>query len=213
MRAKLAITLLALALVPALAAGCGDTSGSARAATERASACPRAWRADWQRLADRTQARVYCPAWLPQPLTGQLAPDTTYPGGGGLALSVSRDRSWLASMLATDETGEVHVAFRAYPGRTAIPRCRQDDTLAGKTVHRTVPCFDDPHGEYRAGPIRATLYTVNQGVDQWHLLYAWRRAGTLYTLSEHVTPPYSYPQVLANLHRMLRRLVPLAPSR
>ena len=49
------------------------------------------------------------------------------------------------------------------------------------------------------------MYTVNQGADSWHVLFAWRRGGSLYTLSEHVAPPLTFSKVVANLERMLRR--------
>jgi len=44
------------------------------------------------------------------------------------------------------------------------------------------------------------------------VLYAWRRAGTLYAVSEHVTPPYTYGQVVSNLNRMMRGLVLVRPA-
>ena len=59
-----------------------------------------------------------------------------------------------------------------------------------------VPCFADPQGTLRVGDILATVYTVNQGEDEWHVLYAWRHGGSLYTVSEHVHPPYTYKQML-----------------
>ena len=51
------------------------------------------------------------------------------------------------------------------------------------------------------------MYTVNHGADSWHVLFAWRRAGSLYTLSEHVAPPLSFSRVVANLKRMHDGLV------
>ena len=56
------------------------------------------------------------------------------------------------------------------------------------------------------------MYTVNHGADSWHVLFAWRRAGSLYTLSEHVAPPLSFSQVVANLKRMLDGLVLVRPT-
>ena len=109
-------------------------------------------------------------------------------------------------------TGEVHVNFRGYPGRTAIPICEDTQTVNGKTVHPKMPCFADPKPAAPIAGIKPTLYTVNQGVDQWHLLYAWRDHGSLYTVSEHVTPPYTYKQVLANLDRMMRTLERMQPK-
>ena len=46
------------------------------------------------------------------------------------------------------------------------------------------------------GDVTATVYTANQGIDEWHVLYAWKQDGSLYTVSEHVTSPYSYSQVV-----------------
>jgi hypothetical protein len=60
--------------------------------------------------------------------------------------------------------------------------------------------------------VTATVYTANQGIDEWHVLYAWERDGSLYTVSEHRAPPYSYSQVVKNLDRMTRGLVALEPS-
>jgi hypothetical protein len=75
-----------------------------------------------------------------------------------------------------------------------------------------IPCFSDPGGHFRARGIDATLYTVNQDWDQWHLLYAWRKNGSLYTVSEHVIKPLTYAQVQRNLDRLVRGLVYLSPS-
>jgi hypothetical protein len=60
--------------------------------------------------------------------------------------------------------------------------------------------------------ITATVYTVNQGVDQWHVLYAWRRAGSLYAVSEHVAFPLTYGKVVLNLDRLLRSLAVIKPT-
>lgn len=102
--------------------------------------------------------------------------------------------------------------FRGYPGRTAIPVCEDTLTVNGKTVHPKIPCFADPHGRKQFGTRTVTVYTANQGVDQWHVLYAWREAGSLYTISEHVVLPYSYAQVVGNLDRIMRGLVHLRPA-
>jgi hypothetical protein len=105
------------------------------------------------------------------------------------------------------ESGEVHVNLRGYPGRTRIPTCRDLDT------DKPVPCFSDPQRGVRAGDITARVYTANQGADQWHVLYAWRHNGSLYAISEHVAPPYTYARVLRNLNRMLAGLVLVDPKR
>ena len=55
-------------------------------------------------------------------------------------------------------------------------------------------------------------YTANQDADRWHVLYAWRHDGSLYTLSQHVAVPLTYRKVVADLDRMLRSLVLVRPS-
>jgi len=64
----------------------------------------------------------------------------------------------------------------------------------------------------RRGDIVARVYTANQGADQWHVLYAWRHRGSLYAISEHVTPPFTYARVVRNLNRMLTNLVLVRPK-
>ena len=196
-----AILLGALALA---ASACGGERAAEAAPTPKT--CPKTWRAGWQALANRIDTPVYCPSWMPNPIDAHIG------GQWNNVHSVSRDRSYLESFVWQETgngSGEVHVNLRAYPGRTSIPRCPVSDT--GKTTN--VPCFADPHGRKRAPGIIATMYTVNQGADTWHVLYAWRGAGTLYAISEHVAPPLSYRRVVQNLDRMLRGLVLVQPER
>jgi len=160
--------------------GCGSTTaGNGVADAAAARSCPAAWRAGWEKLANRIQASVYCPTWMPDPLDARIG------GSYGNGESVSRDRSYLVSF---------------------IPTCPDLDT------NKPVPCFSDPKGRVRSGDIAARVYTANQGADQWHVLYAWRRSGSLYALSEHVAPPYTYAQVVRNLKRMLAGLVVVSPK-
>lgn len=204
-------------LIAALAtafAGCGGGGGtSANApANAPAAACPGAWKAGWQRLADELGAPVYCPTWMPEPLDAKIGGQ--YKNG---RWADKRDNSYLVSFVWVDHDAgvsrEVHVNFRGYFGRTAIPTCQSTHTVKGKTVRKPVPCFADPQPTKRVlGDVSATVYTVNQGIDEWHVLYAWGRNGSLYTASEHVIAPYSYKRVVRNLDRMVRGLVMLEPS-
>ncbi|HSS74017.1 MAG TPA: hypothetical protein VLK53_10650 [Gaiellaceae bacterium] len=206
-------TLAPLAAVALLLAGCGGSASvepSAKAVSA-APACPSDWRPGWQGLANQIHTPVYCPSWMPSPLDARIG--GTYANGR----FVSPDRSYLVSFVSVEHdlggvSGEVHVNFRAYPGKTAIPTCEDTITENGATRRTKIPCFDDRRWTRRFGPTRVTAYTANQGVDQWHVLYAWRRAGTLYTLSEHVTPPNTYGQVVSNLNRMMRGLVLVRPA-
>ena len=196
-----------------LAVGCGGggaSVGAPKAAAASKQAAPRcAYPAGWQRLANRIAADVYCPGWLPDPLTSQIG------GRWNNIDSVGRDRSYLESFVWQETEvgpngagGELHVNLRGYPGRTEIPMC---PTGAGN--RNPVPCFDDPRGHVRSNGIDATLFTVNQGADQWHVALAWRHRGSLYTLSEHLAPPLNYEKLLRYLKRELRSLVLIEPSR
>jgi hypothetical protein len=197
------IAAAALALV---AAGCGGAADTAAPAADAAPAKPScAHRPGWQRLANRIEADVYCPGWLPNPLSGRIGAQDNNIN------AVSRDRSYLESFVwqetgAGPAGGELHVNLRGYPGRTAIPMCRAFNGN-GKT-----PCFADPHGGVTENGIRATLYTVNQDADSWHLLLLWHHRGSLYTLSEHLAPPLDYRKLLAYLRHELRSLVLVPPS-
>jgi hypothetical protein len=186
------------------ASGCSSGQTKAAAAPAPNPVCK--YRAGWQKLANRIDAPVYCPGWLPDPLTAQLG------GRWNNIDSVDPDRSYLMSFVWQETGGgaaggELHVNLRGYPGRTAIPRC----TRGGKDK-TLIPCFSDARGKVRANGITATMFTVNQDADQWHILLAWRLRGSLYTLSEHVAPPLTYRKVVAYLKRELRSLVLIEPS-
>jgi hypothetical protein len=198
MRATIVAALAALAL----AAGVPGSSAAPKAA------CPAAWAAGWQKLADRIDAPVYCPTWMPNPLNAQIG------GQYQDIYSIGKDRSYLVSFLEHGDldSGDVHVNFRGYPGRTTIPTCQTIALEGTKTLHGVTPCFADPHGTAKAPGITATVYRVNQDADQWHVLLAWRYNHSLYTVSEHVIPPYTYEQVLKNLGVLLKSLVLVRPQ-
>jgi hypothetical protein len=207
------VVLGALAVVVAGVAIANRGSDESTAAVESAQADTEgcAYLAGWRRLADRIDAPVYCPGWIPTPLTAQIG------GPWNNIASVDSDRSYLMGFV-WQETGfggkvsEVHVNFRGQPGNTRIPTCQDVSTVAGVTHRKNIPCFQEPAGAVRsANGIVATKYTVNHGADSWHVLLAWRRGGGLYTLSEHVAPPLTYAQVLENLQHMLDRLVLVRP--
>ena len=189
-------------IVAALAATCLAVLASSASALGRA--CPQAWQHGWQKLANRVEAPVYCPTWMPNPLDARIGGQYTD------IYSVSRDGSYLVSFLEHGDlgSGDVHVNFRGYPGRTAIPRC------PAPVGHGKTPCFSDPVARMRSNGIDATVYQVNQGADQWHILLAWQYRGSLYTVSEHVIAPYRFStQVKRNLAVLLKSLVLVKPSR
>ena len=202
MRATLVavVAALAVSLVPPASAG----------HRAPALACPAAWAKGWIALANKIQAPVYCPTWMPQPLNAQIG------GEWQDIYAIGKDRSYLISFLYHGDlgTGDVHVNFRGYPGQTKIPTCKTI-VLAGKnkTIRGTTPCFADAQGTQTENGIKATIYTVNQDADQWHVLFAWRYHGSLYTVSEHVIKPYTYEQVVQHLDKLLRTLVLVQPTK
>ena len=214
----LRLALIAVSAVVLVASGCGGSSKSSKATSGAAASvpakpsCPAKWRPVYQRLANQIHAAVYCPSWMPSPLTGEIGRNVSFGGAGGSSLSVDKDGSYLALFVWAERgSGEVHVNLRGYPGRTTIPRCIKVDTNGTKRVETDVPCFADARGKVRASGIVATFYTVNQDADLWHVLYAWRHDGGLYTVSQHVAAPLTYAKVVASLNRILNNLVLLQP--
>ena len=199
--------LALLALLALAAAGCASGKAEPTANSTAARACPKGALAGWHKLANRIDAPVYCPTWLPDPLDGVIG------SRWNNIDEVSRDRSYLESWV-WQETGpgaaggELHVNLRGYPGRTGIPRCVNADSKKRELI----PCFSDARGRVRINGITATVYTVNQDADQWHVLYAWRRGRSLYTVSEHVAPPVTYAKARRYLDRILRGLVLVRPQ-
>ena len=198
MRRALCIALLAL-----VAAGCSlDDDGVEGRASAGAPtpACPAAWKPGWQQLANDVGTRVYCPSWMPSPIDAEIGGQWNSDG-----VIVDEDKSYLAGFLWHEAgSGDVHVNFRGYPGRSAVPRCRD-----GK---RSIPCFSDVRGTRKVGGKTVTVYTVSRDADQWHVTYLWRENGTLYTVSEHVAPPLTFQRVLANLDRIVGGLEAIEPQ-
>jgi hypothetical protein len=194
MRASIVAAAAAAVLAVLLAPGASATSRQ----------CPQPWAEGWHVLANKVQIPVYCPTWMPNPLDAKIG------GQYEDIYSIGRDRSYLVSFLEHGDlgSGDVHVNFRGYPGRAAVPKC------PAPVGHGTTPCFSNPVAHLNANGIRATVYQVNQGADQWHILLAWRYHGTLYSVSEHVIPPYRFStQVRHNLTLLLESLVLVQPKR
>jgi hypothetical protein len=201
---RLVLPLLALAAAAAvLAVGAAVGAGAHGRA---AASCPKAWAASWQRLANRIHAPVYCPSWLPDPLTGQIG------GKWNIIDSVARDRSYLIGFAWQEMGQEIHVNLRGYPGVTKVPTCRETNQVDGKTQTIHIPCFSDPHPPTTIAGLRVTEYTVNQDADMWHVLYAWTYNRSLYTISQHISLPLTFPMVVRDLKQELAGLVLIKPA-
>jgi hypothetical protein len=204
------VVCVAAGVVLGTAAGCAGEDEAPAAEAAPPPTCPQPARASWQKLANEIDAPVYCPSWLPQPLVGKFS------GRFFNGRSVDPDRSYLVSFVWFESAGglvqEVHVNLRGYPGSTRIPVCEDLLNVNGKIVRKDIPCFSDRAGQKKIGAQKVTVYTANQGVDMWHVLYAWRHKGSLYTLSQHVADPYTLEQVIGHLNRMTRTLVRIEPQ-
>ena len=210
MTRKKAAALVALVLGGAVLGGCAgddEPAAPAKAAPPPPPVCATELKRQYQKLANRVRIPVYCPTWMPSPLDGDLN------GPWENGVSVKGDRSYLVSFLWHEPPAQdVHVNLRGYPGRRTIPRCEDTQVVAGKTRRRPIPCFSDAQPVRRVAGLTVIPYTVNQGVDQWHVLYLWRVDGNLYTISEHVAKPLTYRHVVRNLDRMMRGLVRVQPT-
>ena len=165
-----------------------------------------AYPAGWQKLANKIKAPVYCPGWLPDPLTGQIG------GKWNNINDVSPDRSYLESFVWQETGGgvgggELHVNLRGYPGRTKIPTCR-----TGGVDSRTCRASTATAGRSRRTGSPHSSTRPNQDTDAWHAALLWRKGGTLYTLSEHVAPPLTYNHVVRYLKQELASLVLIKPA-
>lgn len=199
--------ILLILFIPLVAAACGGSELASAPAPPQtpARACPAAWKPGWQRLADRIHAPVYCPSWMPSPLTAEIK------GQWNNIDSVDPDRSYLMGFVWQEAGQEVHVNLRGYPGVTRIPTCRSIELVRGKKHETKVPCFADKRATKHIAGVTLEMFTVNQDADQWHVLYAWRHDGSLYTLSQHIAPPMTYPMVIRTLDHMMRSLVLVEP--
>ena len=195
---------LALVLVSFAAVGCGgESSASAEAphsitTTAAEPTCPPALARGWQKLADQIEAAVYCPSWLPDPLVGRI-------GGQWEGIhSVTKERQL---------SHRVHLvpARRRRGAREPARLSRRDE---GAVLQRSSPCFSGERGTREVAGTTVDVYTVNRGADTWHVLYAWKEDGSLYSVSQHVVPELglSYSQVVKSLDRIMAGLVKIEPQ-
>src|SRR5918998_226811 len=207
MRGVGALLVLVAAVAASACGGSDDEPAKAAAKPAADPVCPAKWKDDWERLANRIEAPVYCPSWMPDPLDGDL--DSRWNNIN----SVDPDGSYLLGWTWYEvQSGELHVNLRGQPGNTKIPTCQEVETEAGVTRRRNVPCFADPGGTKKLGDLEVQVYTRNRGADVWHVLYAWEDEGSLYAASQHVAEPLTYAQVVDNLDRITRSLVRIEPE-
>jgi hypothetical protein len=191
--AGLALVVAPIAAV-ALTAGVWQDDGGTDPAGPSGS-CPAEWRAEWQGLADRIDAPVYCPGWLPAALASEAH-----------HASVDADGSYQAGFHDPEvRFGDIHVVVARYPG-TEFPRCTDLET------RKVVPCANKPTVRKRLAGLSVTLYERTWGHEANHLLYAWTYQGSLYTASIHRDRTVTRAIVLRHLERVVRNLERIDPG-
>ena len=140
MRAWSAAAFAALALVFVPAAS----------STAAKSGCPAAWRAGWQALANRIDAAVYCPTWMPNPLDAKI-------GGQFIDIdSVAKDRSYLDQLPRARGRRERRRAreLPRLPGQYGDPDCKTVIPNGKKTIRGKTACFSGAAGVQTAPGIK-----------------------------------------------------------
>jgi hypothetical protein len=186
-------------------AGCGGESSSpgsnsAPAASQPAGSsstvrtCPAAWTADWQAWANTIGAVVYCPTFIPSPLTAEI--------GGTWLTAKEPGRSWQLGYSWLEHGDLVHVVFEGYPAsRKWPPMCDG------------VPCFDGETGTEAIAGKQVTWYEKNEASHSGHLAAVFRANGYVYVVSMHVSQPYDTDaKVRTALTRTVSGLVPMQPA-
>lgn len=180
------------------ASACGGggsaTSSGGASTTGAAPACPAAWKAGWQAWANRVDERVYCPSFLPNPLTGEIH--------GQWNTALAPGKRWQVGYAWLEHDDLVHVVFEGYPAAGWPPSCEG------------VPCFAGKTGTEDVGGHRVTWYDHNQASHTGHVAAVFRDGRIVYVVSMHVSRPYGTKQKTQSLVRqMVAGLVPLDPSR
>ena len=91
---------------------------------------------------------------------------------------------------------------RRLPAPRRRPRCDDVETTNGTSVWTKVPCSATV-GDAPRRPHRGDALHGETRPRPWHLLFAWKSHGSLYTVSQHVAAPLTYSQVAGDLERML----------
>ena len=149
--------------------------------------CAAAWRPGWQQLANRVQARLLPDLDAEPARRGHEGADEERRVG-------QARRSWPRQLPLARAAGAGRP--RQLPrlsGPYCDPALRGHPGGCGEEVRHATSRASATRSPRTGGRFSVTPYTVNQGVDQWHVLYLWRERGSIYTVSQHVAKPTHVP--------------------
>jgi hypothetical protein len=181
-----------------IAAGCGDDGSSAATLAPSSSSnakptCPAAWKADWQAWADRVGETVFCPSFIPSPITGEI--------GGQWNTAREPGKAWQLGYAWLEHDDLVHIVFEGYPEKVWPPGCEG------------VPCFDGKTGTETIAGHHMTWFDRNEASHSGHIAAVFHDGGNVYVVSMHVSRPYGTAERTTGLIRqMVAGLVPLSPQ-
>jgi len=194
------IAAIVVALAAPACSGGDDASTTAPSSEPPASTapatpaeCPSAIASGWQRWANRVDETVYCPTFMPSPVTAEI--------GGQWNTAIAPGRSWQLGFTWLEHDDLVHIVFEA------VPRTRWPISCEG------VPCFDDRTGTERIGDHEVTWYDRNEASHSGHIAAVFRSGGMVQIVSMHVYQPHADPNDVEQLVReMVAGLVPVTPA-
>jgi len=157
-----------------LVSGCGSAAEEPVAVAAVKPATPHcAYPAGWGGAREpHSRRRSIAPVWLPDPLTDQLK-----------ARGTTSTRSALTGATSKVSSGRTPISAARAASSTStcvLPGPHQDPGLHhGRRRQPERAVLRRPARHITEQGIKATLFTVNQDADEWHLLLAWRHAGGL----------------------------------
>ena len=174
LRNSISVLAVGLALGAAGCTGSGDSGSSASPSgstdgapsTSAALVCPPEWAEDWQSWADRVDARIYCPTFVPSPITAEI--------DGRWNTAKAPGEVWQLGYAWLEHEDLVHLVFEGFPEDRWPVRC------SGR------PCIDGKTGTETIAGHEVTWYDRNKASHSGHIAAVFRDQGYVYVVSMHV---------------------------
>ena len=190
------LTFCASLLALLAACACGGGAAADPVSSRPAATCPATLEPGWQQWTNRIGAVVYCPSYVPPPITAEI--------DGQWNTAKAPGRRWQLGFAWLEHDQLEHLVFEGYPDAAWPPTC------PGKPRR---PCFAHVVGKDTINGFDVTWYDHNQASHWHHLAATFAANGYHYVVSMHIIDPYGSEQkVRAALTRTLQGLVPLKPG-